>query len=196
MPVGECERAFQAAAEAEGVPLVQVRHRWLNQRGHLGLPEEAVTVVPLLSAIFVALGGDADRLAAARTTPLPNDYFHEPSGTLVEVDEFQHFTSARLLTLRMYPEGQPLGYDLGDYIALCERTRSRADRYRHAKDAACFGSGGRRRQRAYNDALRDLAAPALGHPAVVRAAAVEQDGRLAWGRVRDRLSGPGSLVTG
>jgi hypothetical protein len=188
VPVGDCERDFQASAEADGLPLISVRHRWLNQRGHLGLPEEAAPVVPLLAAIFGALDGDAARLATARTTPLPNDYFHEPSGTLVEVDEFQHFTSARLMTLRMYPEGQPLGYDLAAYVALCEQTAARADRYRQTKDAACFGQGGRQRQRAYNDALRDLAAPALGHPGVVRAAALEQNGAVAWRRVRPRFS--------
>lgn len=187
MPVGDCERAFCAAAAADGVVLVGVRHRWLTQRGHLGLPEIAAPVVPLLAAIFDALGGDSARLASARTTPLPNDYFHEPTRTLVEVDEYQHFTSARLLTLRMYPEGQPLGYDLDTYIGLCEQNRSRADRYRHAKDAACFGAGGRQRQRAYNDALRDLAAPAVGHPGLIRAAAVEQDGQRAWDTVRSRL---------
>ncbi len=145
-------------------------------------------------AIFEALGGDVDRLAAARSTPLPTDFFHRPSNALVEVDEFQHFTSDRLVTLQMYPSDQPLGYDLAEYMAVCERTRSRADRYRHAKDAACFGAGGRQRQRAYNDALRDLAAPALGHHGVVRAVAVEQDGALAWARVRGRLSGGASAA--
>lgn len=39
----------------------------------------------------------------------------------------------------------------------------------HTKTAIGFGPGGR--QRAYNDALRDLVTPTLGHPPVIRVAA-------------------------
>jgi hypothetical protein len=50
-----------------------------------------------------------------------------------------------------------------------------------------FGVGGRQRQRAYYDSLRDLATPAMGHPPVVRVAAPERDGRAAYVRHRDYL---------
>jgi hypothetical protein len=36
------------------------------------------------------------------------------------------------------------------------------------------------RERAYHDSLRDLAAPAMGHPPVVRIAAVDGDGTAAY----------------
>jgi hypothetical protein len=96
------------------------------------------------------------------------------------VDEVQHFTSHRLLALSLSPDDAVLGYDRDQYMALCDQTAGRADRYRASKDAKCFGEGGRQRQRAYNDALRDLAAPALGHPGVIRAPALDQDGAAAW----------------
>ena len=57
--------------------------------------------------------------------------------------------------------------------------------------AACaakgFGFGGVQRERAYHDALRDLATPAMGHPPVVRIAAVDGDGTAAYRRSRASL---------
>jgi hypothetical protein len=50
-----------------------------------------------------------------------------------------------------------------------------------------FGFGGMQRERAYHDALRDLATPAMGLPPVVRVAAVDGDGAAAYTRQRDRL---------
>jgi hypothetical protein len=50
-----------------------------------------------------------------------------------------------------------------------------------------FGFGGRQRERAYHDALRDLAVPAMGHPPVVRVAAVDGDGAAAYARHRQAL---------
>ena len=47
--------------------------------------------------------------------------------------------------------------------------------------------GGVQRERAYHDALRDLATPAMGHPPVVRIAAVDGDGAAAYRRNRSSL---------
>jgi hypothetical protein len=47
--------------------------------------------------------------------------------------------------------------------------------------------GGRQKQRAYYDALRDLATPAMGRPPLIRIEATERDGRAAYHRNRDRL---------
>ena len=98
--------------------------------------------------------------AAKRTTPLSGDYLHPPSGTLIEIDEVQHFTSFELLTLDLYPAGTRLGFDLEHYRQLCKELRSVSDRYFRTKSAVGFGPGGRQRRRAYHDALRDLATPA------------------------------------
>ncbi len=58
-----------------------------------------------------------------------------------------------------------------------------------------FGFGGLQRERAYHDALRDLAVPAMGHPPPVRIAAVDGDGAAAYRRNRRSLAalrGPGA----
>ncbi len=122
-------------------------------------------------------------------TPLTGDFLHEPTGALIEVDEHQHFTSDRLLTFDHYPAGTPLGFDLDEYRALCRQWAPKADRYRATKAAVGFGPGGRQRQRAYHDALRDLAAPDMGSPPIIRVPAPARDGHAAYQRNRDRLSG-------
>lgn len=187
--MGTCEREFGAAAHADGIDLVPARVPWLNQRGHLGLPEAADSVRGVLADIFTALGGEIAVQAGKRLTPLPGDFIHPPTGTLVEVDESQHFTSHRLLTLQMYPAETPLGYDIDCYRRLCTEWAPIADRTWRHKAAVAFGPGGRSRQRAYHDAVRDLAASAMGHPPVIRVPAPDRDGRSAYASVRDRLSG-------
>jgi hypothetical protein len=105
---------------------------------------------------------------------------------LIEVDE-QHFTSARLIALDLYPEGAALGFDLEHYKALCRKWRTAHDAYRRKKEARGFGVGGRQRQRAYYDSLRDLATPAMGHPPVIRIDAPLRNGQAAYRAHRDRL---------
>lgn len=188
MPVGDCERAFEAAAARDGITLERARETWLNQRGHLGLPEAAQRAREVLAAIFEALGGRLEEQAAKRLTPLPGDFRHAQTGTLIEIDESQHFTSHRLATLDRYPDDVPLGFDIEHYRDLCQEWATRSDRYRASKAAVGFGDGGRQRQRAYHDALRDLAAPEMGRPPVVRVAAPDRDGEAAYERVRASLA--------
>ena len=188
MPVGDCERAFAAAAGRDRISLERAREPWLNQRGHLGLPESAHGVVEVLGAIFDALEGRLAEQAAKRLTPLPGDFRHVATGTLIEIDESQHFTSFRLRTLDLYPDSSQLGFDLNEYRTLCREWSARSDRYRASKAAVGFGPGGRQRQRAYHDALRDLVAPEVGRPPVVRVAAPDRDGDAAYLRVRDSLA--------
>ncbi|MCV7173699.1 hypothetical protein H7I41_27630 [Mycobacterium manitobense] len=189
MPVGATQDAFRDAARDDGVELVGQRVEWLNQRGHLGLPPGAqfASVRATLESIYVALGGDLATLATARTTPLRGDFLHVDSGTLIEVDESQHFTSARLRSLQLYLPDAPLGFDHGRYTDLCETWRDRSDNFYRTKAARGFGIGGRQRQRAYYDALRDLATPAAGHPVLIRIDAADRDGADAYRRHRDRL---------
>ena len=189
MSVGDCERAFAAAAAADGVTLARARVPWLIQRGHLGLPEQADPARQVLADIFTALGGNPVAQAAKRLTALPGDFVHEPTGTCIEVDESQHFTTYRLLTLDHYPAGVPLGFDMEEYRSLCVRWSPKSDKYRANKPAVGFGDGGRQRQRAYHDALRDLAAPAMGCPPVIRLPSPDRDGVAAYQRVRGRLLG-------
>jgi len=141
MAIGDCESAFWGAAEQDGITLVRAKVPWLNQRGHLGLPDTALAAVPAMNAIFEALDGVEIELAAKRVTALPGDFVHIESRVFVEVDESQHFTSFRLATLDLYPEGTPLGFDLAEYKRLCRKWAPRSDRYRRAKAAVGFGLG-------------------------------------------------------
>lgn len=188
MPVGDCQAEFAAAAQRDGISLTRCTLPWINQQGHFGLPARAGSASDALGRVFEALDGDASEQAAKRTTALPGDFIHTPTRTVIEVDESQHFTSMRLSALRLYPADTPLGFDLAEYMKLCERYAPRSDKYRASKEARGFpGAGGRQRQRAYYDSLRDLAVPAMGYPAVVRIPVFDDDGEGAYATNRERL---------
>jgi hypothetical protein len=99
--------------------------------------------------------------------PTP-DFVHAELGVIVEVDEVQHFTTARLHSFDVYPADLPLGFDIGEYRGLVDRWRTTGDRaFAHRVSADFPEAGGRQAQRAYNDALRDLLAPTFtGFPVV------------------------------
>jgi hypothetical protein len=199
MPVGECQDEFGEAAAADGVRLTSQSFDWLCEQGHVGLLRKALAsgdsallkraeaAAEVLATIFLRLGGDLAVLETGRTNRLRGDYVHEESGTLIEIDEEQHFTSFRLTTLNLYPEDVELGFDLREYKDICRRCRFRADKYRATKEARGFGAGGRQRQRAYYDALRDLATPAMGHPPLIRIPAPHGNGTAAYEARRDYL---------
>jgi hypothetical protein len=187
MPVGDCQREFGEAAAADGIELSRQSFSWLCQQGHLGLPEQASEAAAALERIYLALGGELDALGTARSTALRGDFFHGLTRTLIEIDESQHFTSARLTALDLYPIEIPLGFDLDRYKRLCHEWRAKSDAYRRAKEARGFGVAGRQRQRAYYDALRDIATPAMGHPPLIRVDATDGDGRAAYHTHREQL---------
>lgn len=188
MPVGDCQRAFGEAARRDGILLVSTSIEGLTSAGHLGLPSTARRIRTQLAGIFAMLGGDPEDLAGGPHPLLRLDWYHEPTGTPIEIDELQHFTTDRLATLRRYPSGVPLGYEIAQYVDLSKCLCARADGYRAAKEARGFRRvGGRRAQRAYFDAVRDLALPVVGCAPVVRVPATDDDGAAAYERVRTRL---------
>jgi hypothetical protein len=69
---------------------------------------------------------------------------------------------------------------------LCRAWCSRTDGLSRGLAAKGFGFGGVPRERAYNDALKDLAVPAMGHPPLMRIAAVDGDGDGAAAYQRHR----------
>lgn len=105
MPVGECQQQFGAAAAHDGITLTGQSFAWLCEQGHFGLIrvaessgeaeafDRAIKAAEILQAIYLRLRGDLDVLKAGRTNPLPGDYFHQESRTLIEVDE-EHSRSA------------------------------------------------------------------------------------------------------
>ena len=188
--------AFARAAAEDGIVLEPRTYDWLSEQGHVGLERIAkarrdpAIVAPVkaalqvLSAIYARLGGDLSVLSAARENLLlPVELVHAATGTVIEVDDAKHFTSFRLAALELYP------FDVSEQIALCRELAPRTDGLDRGLAAKGFGFGGVPRERAYHDALCDLAVPAMGHPPVVRVAAVDGDGAAAYARHRDALIG-------
>ena len=175
---------------------------WLCEQGHVGLERVAkarrdpalvgpvTAAVEHLGAIYARLKGDVSVLHASRENLLlPVELMHEPTGTVIEVDESPHFTSFRLAALELYPADADVGFDLEEHKELCRAWCSRTDGLDRGLAAKGFGFGGVQRERAYHDALRDLATPAMGHPPLIRIAAVDGDGEAAYLRNRRVAAG-------
>jgi hypothetical protein len=192
--------AFARAAAEDGIVLRSRSFDWLCEQGHIGLERVAkarrdpalvgpvTAAVEQLSAIYARLQGDISVLHASRENLLlPVDLVHEPTGTLIELDESAHFTSFRLAALDLYPASAYVGFDLEEHKELCRAWCSSSDGLERGLAAKGFGFGGVQRERAYHDALRDLATPAMGHPPLVRIATVDDDGASAYRRRRTSL---------
>ena len=80
-----------------------------------------------------------------------------------------------------------MAFDVDAYEELCRLWCERTDGLARGLAAKGFGFGGVQRERAYRDSLLDLAAPAMGHPPVVRIAAMDGDGEAAYARHRAAL---------
>jgi hypothetical protein len=197
---GDVQSAFAEAAAEDGVVLEGRSFDWLCEQGHVGLERVAkarrdpalvgpvTTALQQLDAIYARLQGDISVLHASRENLLlPVDFVHEPTGTVIEVDESPHFTSFRLAALELYAADATVGFDLDEHKDLCRAWCSRTDGLARGLPAKGFGFGGLPRERAYHDALLDLAAPAMGHPPVLRIAAVDADGAAAYRVHREAL---------
>ena len=200
MAADDLHSAFASAAAADGLAFGPQTFDWLCEQGHVGLERVAkarrdpALVAPVTAAlerlgvIFAHLKGDVSVLSAARENLyLPVDLVHAPSGTIIEVDGPEHFTSSRLTALELYPPDAAAGFDVAEHAALCREWSGRTDPLSRGLAAKGFGFGGVSRERAYHDALRDLATPAMGHPPLIRIAATDGDGEAAYRRHRERL---------
>lgn len=96
-----------------GLPLAKGRAvDWLSGRGHLNpaVADSPTAVLTALASMHAALGGDAKVLAGKKPgNPPTPDLVHTETGCIIEVDEVQHFTTARSATLDRYPDGTDLG---------------------------------------------------------------------------------------
>ena len=200
MAPGDVQSAFAQAAAGDGIALSRQSFDWLCEQGHVGLERVAkarrdpALVAPVtaaleqLSAIYAHLKGDVSVLHASRANLLlPVELVHAPTGTVIEVDDSAHFTSFRLAALELYPAGASVGFDVGEHKALCREWCARTDGLARGLAAKGFGFGGMQRERAYHDALFDLATPAMGHPPLIRIAAADGDGAAAYHRHRASL---------
>ena len=202
MAPGDVRSAFAQAAAEDGIVLESRSFDWLCEQGHVGLERVAqarrdpalvgpvTAALEALERIYARLGGDLSVLRASRANLLlPVELVHGASGTVIEVDARPHFTSFRLAALDFYPDDVAVGFDLDEYRNLCRAWCSETDGLARGLPAKGFGFGGLQRERAYHDALRDLATPAMGHPPVIRIAAVDDDGTAAYRRQRAALLG-------
>ena len=184
---------FAQAAAEDGIVLTSQSFDWLCEQGHVGLERVAkarrdpALVEPVkaalapLAAIYARLNGDVSVLYASRENLLlPVELVHAATRTLIQVDESLHFTSFRLTALELYPDDAALGFDLKAHKELCRVWCATSDGVARGLPAKGFGFGGAQRERAYHDSLFDLATPAMGHPPVVRIAAVDGDGAAAY----------------
>jgi hypothetical protein len=200
MPVGNVAIAFGEAAAADGLELEDQIIAWLNQQGHIGLEaaayetedgeilERVAAVGEVLGKVWHRLGGNPEILPNCRfQVPLVGDFLHKPTGTLIEIDEGPHFTSHRLTSLEMYPDWVPLGYHVEEYKQACRDLADEFDRFRRDVATRGWGIGGLQQERAYHDSLRDLAAPAMGKPPVIRIPVLDDDGEGAYAKYRDWL---------
>jgi hypothetical protein len=198
--LGDVHVAFAHAALEDGIELTSEPFDWLCEQGHVGLErvaksrrepaliEPVTAALERLAAIYARLNGDVSVLHASRENLLlPVDLVHAPTGTVIEVDGASHFTSFRLAALELYPLEAAVAFDLEEYKELCRAWCSRTDGLQRGLATKGFGFGGAQKERAYRDALRDLATPAMGHPPLVRIAAVDGDGAAAYRRERSRL---------
>ena len=181
--------AFAQAAAEDGIVLSRESFDWLCEQGHVGVERVAkarrdpATWEPVKAALGAARrdlrAPPGRRLGPARVAGEPAASRRaraRTDGNRHEVDGPPHFTSFRLAALELYPADAVVGFDVGEHIELCRAWCSRTDGLDRALAAKGFGLGGLPRERAYHDALRDLATPAIGYPPLVRIAAVDGDG--------------------
>jgi hypothetical protein len=198
--VAVCEEALAAEAAKDGIDLEPYQFDWASEAGHLGLAyladasgnpdvmQRAEIAVPALEQMFKRLKGLMPVLHSCRVNkPYMPVLVHLPSATLVEVDDVLHFTTGRLTTLDLYPPEIPLGFDIDEYKALCREHGPTSDRWRYGLASKMFGFHGLQNERAYEDAIRDIASWVMGLSPLIRVPAIDGDGTAAYARVRDAL---------
>jgi len=111
-----------------------------------------------IDTAFRNLNGDLVANQSKRTQCLECDaYFGGQSNFIFEFDEHQHFSSARLKTLELYPTELKVNFSIDEWKSQCRLYKEKADKYRKSKTTTDFNfQGGRTAQRAYLDCFRDL----------------------------------------
>jgi hypothetical protein len=127
---------------------------------------EHTVIGDTLKKIHVALGelrGYRDFAKSAQVPPC--DYYVSNPPFIVEFDESQHFSRARLASLMLYPTGFKAGFPLSGWRDLCLEINAEDD-----------DPPDRDERRAWYDALRDLVPTVHGFCPTVRLYA----GEFAW----------------
>jgi hypothetical protein len=196
----DCEAAFAAAAARDGIVFELQTFDWASEPGHLaveqladetgdpGVMQRAEIGVAALEQVFNRFKGLVPVLQSCRVNrPFTPVLVHEPTLTIVEVDEVLHFSTPRLQSLDLYPREVRVGFDVEEYKELCRTHAPQTDRWRYGLASKCFGWHGLQNERAYHDAVRDIASWVMGYPPLVRIPAIDGDGVAAYKSARDEL---------
>ncbi len=114
---------------------------WLKTPDHTNLPEEYRRIVNALSEYRNHIGFQKSHYQ------LLCDIVLDVHKIIIEYDEYQHFSEARKITLRNYPENIQLNFSKEKWIEACVKI--------NAKDNSPID---RDERRAYYDAVRDIEA--------------------------------------
>jgi hypothetical protein len=148
------ERVRELLAATYGQCRVNHQFRWPAR------PEDYANtlIADSLQQIRAALGawrGQRDFIKSALMPPC--DFFISAPPFIVEFDESQHFSRARLITLSLYPETIPLGFSLAHWQQLCGEIDARDDQ-----------PIDRDERRAWYDTLRDFVPAVHGFEPTIR----------------------------
>jgi hypothetical protein len=113
---------------------------------------------PDLKRIYKALTDYRGYKEFIRAKSLLNcDYYLPEQKMLVEFDESQHFTLARMITLENYPENVEIGYDIVKWISLCRDIEAKDNDPPYRDE-----------QRAWYDTIRDFLPRLYGLKPIIR----------------------------
>jgi hypothetical protein len=196
----DLDAVFAEAAAKDGVAFEAQTFDWASEPGHLaveeladetgdpGVMQRAEIGVAALDQMFTRFKGLVPVLQSCRINrPFTPVLVHEPTLTIVEVDDILHFSTPRLQSLELYPREVRVGFDIEEWKALCREHAPQTDRWRYGLASKCFGWHGLQQERAYQDAVRDIASWVMGYPPLVRVKALDGDGQAAWASIRDEL---------
>ena len=171
-------KAFAAAAAVDGLALHPATFDWLSEQGHVGLERvakarrdpaivaPAQAAIAALAAIYARLRGDITVLARVAREPAA-------AGRAVPRADRHRCPGGRRRALHLVPAdgarpvpgGRRRSGSTSTSTGRCAASWPRAPTACSAGlPAKGFGFGGVQRERAYHDALLDLATPAMGHP--------------------------------
>lgn len=156
MPPRQQERfIIKIVEDVLGVHAEERTFNWLKNKH---LEEDFGKYYNLIDRIFLDLGGSYRANKEKKTQFLRCDaFFSGGLNFILEFDEFQHFSTARLKTLNYYPKDLKTNFVLDEYCSFCQNHRFEADKYRSNKTTPDFNfAGGRTAQRAYLDCFKDL----------------------------------------
>jgi len=121
----------------------------------------------------------------------PLDGFLQTPGSaprVIEVDEGLHFNNFRGMSLRRYPAGWPVAFDVKVWVRQSHaEPKQNSGALARPVPPLFPGEGGRHRQRAFRDALADILPPDHGYLPTLRIADFEVKGWIGTASAARRM---------